>query len=129
MKIKETYETFLAQTGNDAVAASLTLAAVLQANVPDRPWTVPEVAKFLGVSPDKVLTWIRNGRLHSYNVAETETGRPSYRVSPDALKTFTELRTVRPAARPASRPKAAPVPVIATRWLTQAERQERAVRG
>ena len=44
MKIKETYETFLAQTGNDLVAASLTLASVLQAEQQPPMLTVDEAA-------------------------------------------------------------------------------------
>ena len=45
----------------------------------DRPATVPEVAKFLRVRPDKVLSWIRSGRLRGYNVAERRTAGRSAR--------------------------------------------------
>ena len=54
--------------------------------------TVPEVAKLLRVSPDKVLSWIRSGRLRGFNVAETETSRPKYRVSPEELEAFINVR-------------------------------------
>jgi excisionase family DNA binding protein len=59
---------------------------------PNQPMTVPEVAKFLRVSPDKVLSWIRSGRLRGYNVTEKENGRPKYRVNPEDLETFAKMR-------------------------------------
>ncbi len=87
--------------GNEATAAILTLADVMQRMLDTgraeplqstKPLTVPEVAKFLRVAPTKVLTWIRNGRLRGYNVAEKETGRPKYRINPKDLEFFTKLR-------------------------------------
>ncbi len=59
---------------------------------PNQPLTVPEVAKFLRVRPDKVLSWIRSGRLRGYNVAEKENGRPKYRVNPEDLEAFAKMR-------------------------------------
>ena len=41
---------------------------------------MPEVAKFLRVRPDKVLSWIRSGRLRGYNVAEKENERKPCRL-------------------------------------------------
>jgi excisionase family DNA binding protein len=72
----------------------------------DRPLTVPEVAKFLRVRPDKVLSWVRSGRLRGYNVAERENGRPKYRVNPDDLQSFMQQRAVTqpaPKGRPVGR--------------------------
>jgi excisionase family DNA binding protein len=91
------YDEYLKLTSQDtAAAASLTLAAALRecrsATRSDRPLTVPEVAKFLRVSPDKVLSWIRSGRLRGYNVAEKENGRPKYRVNPEDLEAFIQMR-------------------------------------
>jgi excisionase family DNA binding protein len=82
--------------GDTTAAGCLVLAAALRECRPiplaDQPLTVPEVAKFLRVSPDKVLSWIRSGRLRGFNVAETETGRPKYRVSPEELEAFINVR-------------------------------------
>ena len=72
----------------------------------NRPMMVPEVAKFLRVRPDKVLSWIRSGRLRGYNVAEHETGRPKYRVNPDDLEAFMLMRAPlqpTPRGRPVGR--------------------------
>jgi excisionase family DNA binding protein len=60
----------------------------------DRPLTVPEVATFLRVRPDKVLSWVRSGRLRGYNVAEKEKGRPKYRVNREDLESFVQQRAV-----------------------------------
>jgi excisionase family DNA binding protein len=104
------YAEYLDHTGGDtAAAASLALAAVMlehRAAVgqpQNQPLTVPEVAKLLRVSPDKVLSWIRSGRLRGYNVAEHENGRPKYRVNRDDLDAFANRRCVArptPAGRP-----------------------------
>lgn len=40
--------------------------------------TPPRVAKELGVSPDKVLGWIRCGELKTINVAADQRKRPRY---------------------------------------------------
>jgi excisionase family DNA binding protein len=79
----------------------------------DRPLTVPEVAIFLRVRPDKVLSWVRSGRLRGYNVAEKENGRPKYRVNREDLESFVQRRAVMqpaPRGRPAGRRR---IPVIA----------------
>jgi len=91
------YNEYLQLTGGDkAAAASLAVAHLLAAGhsqfVVNQPLTVPEVAKFLRVRPEKVLSWIRSGRLRGYNVAEKETGRPRYRVNPENLEAFTKMR-------------------------------------
>jgi excisionase family DNA binding protein len=90
------YSKYLAHTGDQTAAGCLVLAAALRecrpTPRPDQPLTVPEVAKLLRVSPDKVLSWIRSGRLRGFNVAETETSRPKYRVSPEELEAFINVR-------------------------------------
>jgi excisionase family DNA binding protein len=90
--------------GDRAAAANLALASALRdehgssERLPTasagRPMTVPEVAKFLRVRPNKVLAWIRSGRLRAYNVAERENGRPKYRVDPDDLRAFQQKRAI-----------------------------------
>jgi excisionase family DNA binding protein len=114
------YREYLDRTGNEAAAASLALADTMRQGLdagsaasPNRPMTVPEVAKLLRVSPDKVLSWIRSGRLRGYNIAERENGRPKYRVNPDDLQAFTQQRAITqpaPKGRPVGRRR---IPVIA----------------
>jgi len=103
------------QSGMDAqVQAASELAALNnkmevqagEARTSDRPMTVPEVAKFLRVRPDKVLSWVRSGRLRGYNVAEKENGRPKYRINPGDLAVFVQQRAITqsvPKGRPAGR--------------------------
>lgn len=102
--------------GDRSAAAQLVLAAALResgrVNVPiDRPMTVPEVARHLRVREDKVLSWIRSGRLRGYNIAEHETSRPTYRVNPADLEDFTQRRGVTqpaPKGRPVGRRRRIP---------------------
>jgi excisionase family DNA binding protein len=47
--------------------------------MPDDPSTYrtpPEIARRLGVGPEKVLAWIRSGELAAVNLATTRHGRP-----------------------------------------------------
>lgn len=106
------YREYLDKTNDASAAASLTLADVMQsqgnhvASQHDRPLTVPEVAKLLRVRPNKVLSWIRSGRLRGYNITERETGRPKYRINPSDLDAFAQRRAVTqpiPKGRPAGR--------------------------
>lgn len=107
--IQRLYADYLALTGENTAAANLALAHVMQESgsvriSSDQPLTAPEVAKFLRVRPDKVLAWIRSGRLRGYNVAECENGRPKYRVNRSDLEDFIRQRsTTQPA--PKGRPK------------------------
>ncbi len=93
------YREYLEKTGSEAAAAALTLADVMQgeadrvpAAATNQPMTVPEVAKLLRVRPNKVLAWIRSGRLRGYNVTEREQGRPKYRVNAEDLDAFMKQR-------------------------------------
>jgi|GEM_PF-1611561 len=54
--------------------------------------TPPRLAKQLGISCEKVLTWIRSGELRAVNVAERLSGRPRWRISPAALEEFFKRR-------------------------------------
>ncbi len=120
LAILATYNEYLEKTGEASAAAALTLADVVQAG--ERPLTVPEVAKFLRVRPNKVLSWIRSGRLRGYNITERENGRPKYRVNPSDLNDFVSRRCpTRPTSpgRPAGSHRRIPkvtgeVPVVRT---------------
>ena len=64
--------------------------------------TPPKLAKQLGVSNEKVLTWIRNGELRAVNVAERLAGRPRWRISEAAFEEFCQKRESRPPVCEAS---------------------------
>ena len=97
------YKAYLERVNDPSAAAALTLADALQSQVTrpldtDRPMTVPEVAKLLRVKREKVLLWIRSGRLRGFNVTEKVNGWPKYRVNPEDLETFTRLQVPIPPA-------------------------------
>lgn len=57
----------------------------------ERYLTPPTIAKRLGVTCDKVLTWIRVGKLRAVNVSDH--GRPRWKISPEDIETFLESRS------------------------------------
>jgi excisionase family DNA binding protein len=57
--------------------------------------TPPVVAKKLSVSRDTVLNWIRNGELKASNIAQRGK-RPRYRITPEALAKFEQMRNPEP---------------------------------
>ena len=67
---------------------------------PDRFLTPKEAAAILRVGENKVLSWIRSGRLSAVNVNDPG-GRPGYRIHPEAL---TQLGTAKPSS--GDRPRA-----------------------
>ena len=99
------YNEYLELTGDKSAAASLTLADAMHRQTAERPLTVPEVARHFRVSRNKVLAWIRSGRLHGYNVSAN--GRPKYRINPSDLDLLDET-PVTPA--PAAALAVAPFP-------------------
>jgi excisionase family DNA binding protein len=54
--------------------------------------TPPQVAKQLGVSPDKVRGWISSGELHATDVAAVGSRRPRNRISKENLAEFQKKR-------------------------------------
>ena len=52
-----------------------------------------ELAKFLGVSKDKVLGWIHAGQLHAIDVRSSDSSRPQYRIPGDAIQAFSAARS------------------------------------
>ncbi|MGQ0634224.1 MAG: helix-turn-helix domain-containing protein [Planctomycetaceae bacterium] len=71
-------------------------------------YTPPAVGRLLGVSPEKVIGFIRRGELAAVNIAANPVGRPRYRISQAALEAFLARRSVSPAARSLRRPRAPP---------------------
>ncbi len=55
--------------------------------------TVKEYAQRLGIAGDKILAWIRAGELQALNVATRNTGRPRYRLMPEAIERFERARS------------------------------------
>jgi hypothetical protein len=66
--------------------------------------TPPELARLWGISPDKVLTWIRRKELRAINVATGQNGRPRYLIDIEDVRAFESRRAV--AAPVESRPRA-----------------------
>jgi hypothetical protein len=65
--------------------------------------TPPQVARGWGVSPEKVLAFIRSGELRALNLATRLGGRGRYRISPDAITEFETSRAVQPAPKKSPR--------------------------
>ncbi len=61
---------------------------------PENDMTVAEVRKTLRVSPNKVLRWIKTGKLKASNISTT--GRPVYRIARSELDRFRNLIAVEP---------------------------------
>ena len=71
----------------------------------DTRWVAPrEIARQLGISPEKVVGWIRSGQLMATNVGDGAM-RPRFRVSPEALERFLAARSTAPAPRAVRRQK------------------------
>ena len=79
---------------------------------PRTSWTPPELAREWGVSPDKILTWIRNGELPATNLATDRSRRPRYRIDAEGIAAFKAKRTVVPAPAPTRRIRTTPSYVI-----------------
>ena len=45
----------------------------------------PQIARIVGVTPEKVITMIRSGELRAVDVATRGSRRPRYRVRPEDL--------------------------------------------
>ena len=74
--------------------------------------TPPQYAKKLGISPDKVLAWIRSGELRAINVAAKPGGRPRWRISEAAIEAFEARRSATPPTKPVRRRRRNPADVI-----------------
>ncbi len=58
--------------------------------------TPPEVAKQWGVSPEKVIGWIRAGELRAFNAATRHGGRPRYLIDTADLLAFEQISGTQP---------------------------------
>jgi excisionase family DNA binding protein len=70
--------------------------------------TPPQLARRLGVKPDKILTWIRTGELRAVNLATRRDGRPRWLIDEADIAVFEASRQAQPGrarqrrARPSS---------------------------
>jgi len=55
--------------------------------------TPPAVGKILGVTPERVIAWIRAGKLRGINLGDGPK-RPRYRIDRDDLDAFLRAREV-----------------------------------
>ena len=69
----------------------------------------PEVARRLGVSHEKILTWIRYGELAAIEVSTRRGGRPRYRIDIADLAVFEQRRSVAGATEGGPRRRRRPV--------------------
>jgi hypothetical protein len=74
--------------------------------------TPPQIAEAWGISPEKVLRWIKIGELRALNCATRRRGRPRYLVDVEDLKAFETGRRVcaPPVPSPRRRRRAAGLP-------------------
>jgi excisionase family DNA binding protein len=64
----------------------------------------PKIAKQLSVTSERVLGWIRSGRLRAINISEGLV-KPRFRVSEDDLQAFLESLVVQPPAKRGRKPR------------------------
>ncbi|QEG41342.1 helix-turn-helix domain-containing protein [Roseimaritima ulvae] len=71
-----------------------------------RFFTPPQAAEVLGVTPDKVLLWIKSGELPASNLAANPNGeRPRWRIAEDDLARFLFRRRHPVEAKPKGKPR------------------------
>ncbi len=56
--------------------------------------TPPQLAKRWGISPEKVIAWIKRGELAAIDVSATRGGRPRYRIDETDIADFEQSRRV-----------------------------------
>lgn len=78
-------------------------------NVSARALTVADVAAELGVTVPQVLALIHRAQLTATNVATNPAGKPSWRISREALEEFREARRNRKPVRQVRRRKSTAV--------------------
>jgi excisionase family DNA binding protein len=68
-----------------------------------KKFSVREVARMFGVSPNKIMAWIRAGELRAINVASRESRRPRYAIDAADIDAFEAGRQVVPDVAPRMR--------------------------
>lgn len=67
--------------------------------------TPPQLAKLWGISPCKVVKWIRAGELRASDASTERGGRPRYLIDVNDLCDFEARRSVSPPSAPRPRNK------------------------
>ena len=73
------------------------------ATAPARFLTPPTIARQLGVKPERVVNWIKTGRLRAVDLSEPGSLRPRYKVDPVDLTAFLNSRAVAAPPKPSRR--------------------------
>src|SRR5262249_28959614 len=71
---------------------------------PTGAMTPNTLARYLHVSPDKVRSWIKRGKLEAINTASAKCRKPRWVITPEALASFESRQ------KPETPPKSAPRP-------------------
>ncbi len=70
------------------------------------PYTVRDLCQRYGVGEHTVLAWIKSGELRTVNVGRRPGAKkPRWRITPEALEAFEDLRTPSPPSPRMRRPK------------------------
>ena len=65
----------------------------------------PQLGRIWGVSPEKVIHWIRSGELRAIDASKTRGGRPRYLIDLEDIRDFESRRSVSPPPKPRPREK------------------------
>jgi Helix-turn-helix domain len=65
--------------------------------------TPPELARLWGISPEKIVGWIRSGELAAVNMATNRQGRPRWAIDIEAVRAFERSRAATPVPTPRRR--------------------------
>ena len=65
----------------------------------------PEIAADYGISPEKVISWIRSGELRAIDASTRRGGRPRYLIDIEDLKAFEARRASTPPPKSRQRRK------------------------
>lgn len=66
-------------------------------------FSVADLCRRWKIGPDKVHGFISRGELIAVNVATTLSGRPQWRITPEAVTLFEQRRSSGPSAKPKRR--------------------------
>jgi hypothetical protein len=98
--------------GDDAVPATVQLPSSssrdttqdLGGRATGKPsYSVTDLCRRWKIGSDKIHAFIRKGELVAINVAASLSGRPQWRISPEAVELFERRRSSTPPAKPQRR--------------------------
>jgi excisionase family DNA binding protein len=80
-----------------------TTSHVIESGSVARGYTPRELASYLRVGKDKILTWIRRGELGAVLTASNRGGRPRYIILPHHIREWERSRLAGPPPKPSHR--------------------------